>query len=74
MPSTDGPERLALRPREAAKLLGVCEKTLWNHTQPRGPIPCVRLGRGKLQVVRYGVDDLRAWLRDEAAKGRGGAV
>ena len=39
-------ERLLLNPREAAyKLGGISQRHLWNLTQPRGPIPCIRLGR-----------------------------
>lgn len=37
-------EPLALRPREAAKVLGIGQRKLWDLTHPRGPIPCVRLG------------------------------
>ena len=37
--------------REAAKLLSVCEKTLWSLTVPRGPIPAVRFGR--LSGIRW---------------------
>jgi excisionase family DNA binding protein len=51
------PLRLLLRPKEAAAALAVCEKTLWTLTKT-GRLPCVRAGR----AVRYGVDDLRAWI------------
>ncbi|QDU37631.1 Helix-turn-helix domain protein [Maioricimonas rarisocia] len=57
-------QALTLRPREAAKLLGISERTLWSLTQPRGPIPSVKLGRR----VAYPVDLLREWLL-KAAKG-----
>lgn len=50
--------KLLLSPREAAHTLSVSEKSLWLHTTPRGPIPCVRLGRS----VRYSVDALKAYL------------
>ena len=53
---------LALRPREAAKALGVSERTLWDWTQ-RGDVPHVRRGR----TILYPVDVLRRWL-DEQAK------
>ena len=39
------PVRLLLDTLEAAFALGVCQKTLWSLTVPRGPIPCVRIGR-----------------------------
>lgn len=60
-----------MRPNEAAKALGISPRTLWGLTTPRGPIPCVRLGRGKRQTVLYPVAELQAWLSREveAAKG-----
>ncbi|MFM9957266.1 MAG: helix-turn-helix domain-containing protein [Phycisphaerales bacterium] len=56
---------LALRPRGAAKALGIGERKLWELSQPRGPIPCVRVG----VCVLYPVAALQAWLSAEAAKG-----
>lgn len=49
---------LALSPREAAKALGIAERTLWSATQPRGPIPAIKLGKR----VLYPVDGLKEWL------------
>lgn len=63
---------LALRPREAAKALGISPRTLWGLTQPRGPIPCVRIGRGKRQTVLYPLTDLQAWLSRQAEAEKGG--
>lgn len=60
---------LALRPREAARALGIGPRTLWGLTTPRGPIPCVRIGSG---VILYPVPALAAWLANEAAKAKGG--
>lgn len=57
---------LALRPREAAKALGVSPRTLWGLTTPRGPIPCLRLGVGKRRTVLYPVAELQAWLSGQA--------
>ncbi len=57
---------LALRPREAAKALGVSPRTLWSLTAPRGPIPCVRIGHGKRQTVLYPVAELQTWLSRQA--------
>lgn len=64
---------LALRPREAAKALGVSERTLWTWTQ-QGNVPFVRLGK----AVLYPTDSLRRWLDDQAKAlatpaGEGGA-
>ncbi len=60
--TTDRPLRLLLTPRESAAALGLCEKTLWSLTDPRGPIRCVRIGR----AVRYDPADLSEWV--ESAK------
>jgi hypothetical protein len=65
-------ESLALRPREAARALGISARTLWGLTAPRGPIPCLRVGHGKRQTVLYPVADLQAWLTREALPAKGG--
>lgn len=57
----DTPSPLLLTPRDAAKALAVCEKTLWNLSR-RGELRPVRIGR----AVRYDVADLRRWI--DAAK------
>jgi excisionase family DNA binding protein len=57
---------LLLTPREAARLLSICERTLWTLTH-RGELAAVRIGR----AVRYSLEDLRAYC--EKAKGRGGS-
>jgi hypothetical protein len=53
--------RLLLSARDAAKALAVCEKTLWQHTAPRGPIPAVKLGRR----VLYALADLEAFIQNQ---------
>jgi hypothetical protein len=63
---------LALRPREAAKALGISPRTLWGLSAPRGPIPCVRVGHGKRQTVLYPVAELQAWLSQQTDTGKGG--
>jgi hypothetical protein len=60
---------LALRPAEAAKSLGLSPRTLFGLTQPRGPIPVVRVGAGKRQVPLYPVAELQRWLSEQAAAG-----
>ena len=69
-------EPLAIRPREAAKALGISVRTLWALSAPRGPIPCLRIGHGKRRSVLFPVIDLRAWLSSQATAsvGEGGAV
>jgi len=52
---------LALRPREAARALGVSERTLWALTK-RGDVPHVRIGRRVLSPL----DLLRTWLAERA--------
>lgn len=56
--------RLLVTPREAAKILSLCEKTLWSLTK-RGELPAVRIGRS----VRYDVADLRRFI--DRQKGAG---
>jgi hypothetical protein len=63
-------EPMAMRPRDAAKALGISPRTLWGLTAPRGPIPCCRIGHGKRQSVLYPVAELQAWLTRQAAEGR----
>jgi excisionase family DNA binding protein len=60
---------LALRPREAAKALGISTRTLWELTR-RGVIPCVHVGSGRRRkTVLYPVAELQAWLTQQAKKG-----
>ncbi len=61
------PVRLLLNAREAAKALGVCAKTLWNATSPRGTIPSVRIGKR----VLYSVLDLQRWIDSQTVEGHG---
>ncbi|MHC4071463.1 MAG: helix-turn-helix domain-containing protein [Planctomycetota bacterium] len=52
---------LAMRPREAAKALGISERLLWEWTD-KGVVPHVRLGK----AILYPVDSLREWLQRQA--------
>ncbi len=70
--ATQNVESLALRPREAARALGISARTLWGLTAPRGPIPCARVGSGKRQTVLYPTADLQAWLSRQAQATKGG--
>lgn len=54
-------QRLLLKAREAAKLLNVSERQLWQHTSPRGSIPVTRIGN----CVRYSWDALQAYIRQQ---------
>ena len=62
---------LALRPRDAARMLGVSPRTLWGWTRA-GIVPCVRVGTGKRRTVLYPVADLRAWLTRQTEGAKGG--
>jgi excisionase family DNA binding protein len=62
---------LALRPREAAKALGVSARHLWQLTKD-GHIPCVRVGSGKRKTVLYPVTELQAWLSRQLSTTEGG--
>jgi excisionase family DNA binding protein len=61
---------LALRPREAAKALGISPRLLWQLTKD-GHVPCVRVGSGTRKAVLYPVAELRAWLTRQAATAKG---
>lgn len=63
IPADDAP-RLALRPAEAAKALGIGRRLLWSMTAS-GQLPHTRLGR----CVVYPIDGLRAWLDRETEGG-----
>jgi predicted DNA-binding transcriptional regulator AlpA len=56
--NTNGHAEL-LSASQAAKLLGISRKTLWNYSAPRGDIPVVTgLGR----VLRYRRESLLRWI------------
>jgi excisionase family DNA binding protein len=55
------PVPLSYRPRDAARLLGVSARTLYEWTRA-GRVRCVRVGPGKRAAVLYPVDALRQLL------------
>ena len=59
-------DRLALSMREAAKAIGVSERTLWEYVN-RGDMPSLRMGRR----VLIPVGSLRAWLLAQAGHDEG---
>ncbi|HEX8912801.1 MAG TPA: helix-turn-helix domain-containing protein [Humisphaera sp.] len=63
-PAVTSPHPFLLPPPDAARALGVSERTLFSLTK-RGDLPAVRIGRS----VRYDPADLRVFV--ERAKGRG---
>jgi excisionase family DNA binding protein len=70
MTTVPDPSPLALRPRDAARVLGVSPRTLWEWTRA-GIVPCVRVGTGKRRVVLYPMGALQAWLVRQAEAGKG---
>ena len=62
---------IGLRPREAARMLSISPRTLWEWTRA-GIIPCARVGTGKRKTVLYSVADLQAWLSQQAITTTGG--
>jgi excisionase family DNA binding protein len=65
--------QIALRPKDAAKALGISSRHLWTLTA-QGHIPCVRVGSGKRQLVLYPVDVLRNWLARQATQAASSAA
>lgn len=57
-------KRLALRPKETAKALGISERLLWTKTNCN-EIPHLRIGR----AIVYPVHLLREWLESQAKGG-----
>ena len=67
MPTESIHSPLALRPREAAKALGISPRLLWQLTHD-GTIPFVKVGR----TVLYPMAELQAWLSRQAEAAKGG--
>jgi excisionase family DNA binding protein len=63
---------LALRPREAAKALGISVRTLWQMTK-NGIIPSVTVGGNQRRIHLYPVSLLQDWLTRQAATSKVGA-
>ena len=50
--------KLLLTPRETAKALSICEKTLYTLTKT-GELRSIKIGRS----VRYSVEDINHWIK-----------
>lgn len=61
--STDRPGDILISQDEAARRLGISEKTLWNYTFPRGPLVSVRIGARRL----YSPITLQKWVESQEA-------
>ena len=66
-PTDPATPTLALRPRDAAKALGISPRLLWQLTHD-GQIPFVKVRR----TVLYPTAALQAWLSQEAEAAKGG--
>lgn len=58
---------IALRPRDAAKLLRISERTLWERTRD-GLIPHKVMSDGKRKTVRYSRAVLEHWMESNDAE------
>jgi excisionase family DNA binding protein len=58
-------ERLLVKPREAAVMLAISARKLWELTNI-GEIPVVRIGRS----LRYSRADLEGWVASSRSRGR----
>ena len=64
---TTEPGKLLLSAREATEVLGgICEKSLWNNTIPRGTIPSINIG----SRVMYSPVDLQLWIDEQKEEGQ----
>ena len=63
--SQSTPTLSLLKPNEAADALGICPRTLWAITAPRGTLSCVRVGKS----VRYHQADLDDFIEQHKSKG-----
>ena len=59
------PERILWTGREASQACTISERQLWAQTQPRGPIPCVRIGNS----VRYSPEALQTFIASQQKGG-----
>lgn len=62
-------EEELLRPKDAARMLGISVKTLWVW-QKKGIIRAVRLPTGKLRYPRSEVERIHKGMMDEASTAR----
>ena len=56
-------DALLICARDAARMLAVSERTLWDWTSPHGTLACVRRpGSGR---VLYSLETLRRWIAEQ---------
>jgi hypothetical protein len=58
------PKRQLYPVPDACEILGgICPRTLWGLSSPRGPIPSIRIGRR----VLYSAEALQKWIQSQQA-------
>lgn len=55
---SQGPQPLLVNARDAARMLAVCERTIYNLVE-RGELSIIHIGR----ATRFAVADLKAWIQ-----------
>lgn len=50
--------------RQVAEQTGLCEKSVWNSSAPRGYLPCVKLGAR----ILYRPEDVAAWIESRVIR------
>jgi len=66
-------EPLAYRLRQAAQLLGISQRVLWQMARD-GEIPCAYIGTGRRKLLLFPVESLKAWLLERAERNQVGAA
>lgn len=64
MTTSTTPTPLAVRPKEAAKMLSVSERTLFSLIKA-GRLPATKIGSGRAGAVLISVASIEAFLRGE---------
>ncbi len=60
---SQSPQPLLVNARDAARMLAVCERTIYNLVE-RGELSIIHIGR----ATRFAVADLRAWIQSASEK------
>ena len=63
---------LLLTAKESARLLSVSQRTIYAITEPRGPLPCVRIGSRGIRYSRAAFEEFAAGGPQNADGGHGG--
>lgn len=64
MPDEKRPLSKLMSIREVAAHTGLCEKSVWNATAPRGDLPCVKLGSRTL----FRPNDVSEWVESRVVR------